>query len=784
MFRQNRGTSVGSGSGSGGGVVDYASEAGHAAEADHATNADNATNAGYATSAGTAAEATHATSADSATTAASADYATEAGTAAEATHATSAADLDQNSTVWNKVLRKDVADTASEIITFAKGIVSTLVSKFKAGLKIGANDEYGIDANGDATLRDISGRNTTTESLTVTKEAHFFKLVVDELAANKGAIIVSSANCVAEIVVAGSGYYDVYFSTTDKNGNTVVNPWMANDQAICMTFTGAAGTFANVSNRYYWRLVTQVASSETYQGATYHRIRLSNASGQYDGSTTPAAGDEIVQLGYRGIVSDTDYRKSAVILSAYPTPDTELIPASLAFYQGITTFALSTYRKTYLDALNNEFIGNFKVLINGSAQDVATLLVTMDGLISNVRKLVGHNLLSTEAWTDGNGTLIEDFDSATTQYDAYQEDSSAFTAFSPLIYLDPGTYCFSWYGSGPSAFYYGSTTQPTKPYDIPSSGVVGLTSQAVSGDSYKQKIRQYATFTLTQGKFIYLHLFSSSSFSFCRPMLQKVDALTDTPTAWDAGQQLFGSIIQQTADLIRLQVGQCGLDLTNEAITAKCGKFKMQDDAGNDTFVLDQNGNLVSQGDASFGGTIKAQNFYHGVVMHGEEDCWLCLSQDSGSPYSFTVGKYYTQAEVEEISNTQYGSPPTYIDTSRGYYEAFSNCTGSADIVVIMAGITGTGDLTIVLPCAADYDGKIVEIVDTRYVQSGYMGTLKASQADGGWKMKGNFNQSSPEDTVTLNGNYDTEGKSYRLLSYKQEYNNVMTSFWIVLKTS
>ena len=187
---------------------------------------------------------------------------------------------------------------------------------------------------------------------------------------------------------------------------------------------------------------------------------------------------------------------------------------------------------------------------------------------------------------------------------------------------------------------------------------------------------------------------------------------------------------------------------------------------------------------ASFGGTVKATNFYHGVLMHGEEDCWLCLSQDSGSPYSFTVGKYYTQAEVEEISNNQYGSPPTYIDTSTGFYEAFANCTGSADIVVIMAGITGTGNLTIVLPCAADYDGKIVEIVDTRYTQSGYMGSLKASQADGGWKMKGNFNQSAPEETVTLNGNQDTEGKSYRLLSYKQMYNSMLTSFWIVLKTS
>ena len=95
----------------------------------------------------------------------SADYAAEAGhaqTADEATHATSAANLDTNSTDWAKILRKDIADTASEVITFAKGLVSTLVSKFKAGIKIGANDRYEIDANGDASLRDVSGRIVTT----------------------------------------------------------------------------------------------------------------------------------------------------------------------------------------------------------------------------------------------------------------------------------------------------------------------------------------------------------------------------------------------------------------------------------------------------------------------------------------------------------------------------------------------------------------------------------------------------------------------------------------------
>ena len=80
----------------------------------------------------------------------SADYAAEAGhaqtadTADSATTAATATNLDANSTDWQKIMRKDIAQTAAEVITFAKGIVSTLVSKFKAGIQIGPNDQFGI----------------------------------------------------------------------------------------------------------------------------------------------------------------------------------------------------------------------------------------------------------------------------------------------------------------------------------------------------------------------------------------------------------------------------------------------------------------------------------------------------------------------------------------------------------------------------------------------------------------------------------------------------------------
>ena len=202
----------------------------------------------------------------------------------------------------------------------------------------------------------------TTENLTVTKAAHFFKLIIDELAASKGAVIISAANCKADEVVSSTSYFDVFFRATDADGAAITNTWRAGDMAICMSFNGLhTGFNGNATNKYYWRKVTSVASNITRNGEKYHRIRLGNTGTSYDPASTggPEAGDEIVQLGYTG--TDDVARQSAIIISAYTTPDTELQAPSLAFYRGINDFSLSTHRKTYFDATRNTFVGSMKV---------------------------------------------------------------------------------------------------------------------------------------------------------------------------------------------------------------------------------------------------------------------------------------------------------------------------------------------------------------------------------------------------------------------------------------
>ena len=85
-----------------------------------------------------------------------ADYASEAGhaqTADEATTAATATNLDANSTDWSKIMRKDIAQTAAEVITFAKGIISTLKSYFNGGIEVtGGTKTDSLNATGNATI--------------------------------------------------------------------------------------------------------------------------------------------------------------------------------------------------------------------------------------------------------------------------------------------------------------------------------------------------------------------------------------------------------------------------------------------------------------------------------------------------------------------------------------------------------------------------------------------------------------------------------------------------------
>ena len=675
------GTTVvgGSGSGSsggGGGSADYAAEAGHALEADHATNADTASEATHATSADSATEATHATSADSATT------------------ATTAQNLASDSTDWNKIADKTIAQSIAEVWTFAKGIISTLRSYFNGGATIskasgdtnkalqvsGGTLTDTLDVSGATTLGTtlnvtgnttmggtlgvtgkVTGNEAEFQTLAVTKSAHFQKLTVDELTSNKGAIIITSANCVAELVGEDQSAWFIYFSRTDRDGNAVTNPWKVGDQAICLTFKAeGTGTFDNVKNRYYWRMVTGVYSDQTGpDGNTYHVIHLSKTVGDSSGTTVPAAGDNIVQLGYQGQTSAPE-RQTAVILSSYPTMDTGVKPPSLAFYKNINGFALSNCRWTYIDGMNNEFIGNFKILVGNNYENLTTVLATIEGLIMTVKGMVrGKNILPADGWTDGQGFLLgaTNYDEQTQMFcNSDGEGSYDDLVWSPVFFLPAGTYTYSHYCSDPSVRLevYGSSHQFTI-NNLPIPEMVDtVVSSMRSGDVYLNKQRRYVTFVLPADAYVCLDIFlGDDEFTMYRPMLEEGDTCSD----WETGALEHTSQVKILANAINLSIRN-GLQTTGINITT--GKVAVEAD----DFTVEKNGVQVFGVDANTGVTtmqdvnIKGSLMYHKVVVENSHD-YLALANATAVIHTSMKGDTFIVAY--NSSPFRLSFPPAYL---------------------------------------------------------------------------------------------------------------------------
>lgn len=246
----------------------------------------------------------------------------------------------------------------------------------------------------------------------------------------------------------------------------------------------------------------------------------------------------------------------------------------------------------------------------------------------------------------------------------------------------------------------------------------------------------------------------------------------------------FSSLIEQNARRISLvqQSGtkRAGIDIQNGTVNLFGDRvtFSNADGTIKDKVWIDPEKGTINAVDGEFSGVVRATNFFHSVAISGSYTVGFCnndfLDQYSDEPWigNFTYGGYYTEEEARQLSGENVGIGSMVM------------CTGAADIVVIKATTTDTREITVTLPRAQDYEGKIVEIVDTRYTQPSsqiFVGSLYVRQCDNASCMKGNFAQSiSISDQLTLNGNNEHHGGSYRLMSYKEGGNY----YWVKLGTS
>ena len=234
-------------------------------------------------------------------------------------------------------------DIAQGFITFVKGLMSNQLAQLKGGASFGSDGSYSFDKDGNLVIdsahsRDFDEmlqngfalkRNPTSGkyTLSVSDLIVWGRMVINTLETRKkyaigGNIYISGASSKiqhVEKVYSEDGEtvvgYKCYILKDDGTMATQ-NDWVVGDQALCQTFDIEEGVYQNVSNQYYWRLVTQVSEEnvaitekyidkdgneqirELYEGQKFAYVVLSKDDCDKN-SGVPASGDTIVMDGHR-----------------------------------------------------------------------------------------------------------------------------------------------------------------------------------------------------------------------------------------------------------------------------------------------------------------------------------------------------------------------------------------------------------------------------------------------------------------------------------------------------
>ena len=271
-----------------------------------------------------------------------------------------------------RFLRKNIPDTAQELITFLKGVavgengygfselgelIANVVKSrdFHSGLLDGAGfgiykDDYGksiaevdkLNVRQKATFSELEYRRlafTTGDVGFTSASAHISDVIPID---NTGVPIVKSTiyfqsahkqvlvnNALLSYSTTPNGKtitaYRCYFLADDGDRRTS-NDWRLGDQAMCKTSNLVSRTAGSSANRYYWRLVVN-KGTETINGKLYHFVDLSDIRGTleltidgkqytcigYDTKAEndiPKAEDDIIQLGSQ---TDTDRQYAHII---------------------------------------------------------------------------------------------------------------------------------------------------------------------------------------------------------------------------------------------------------------------------------------------------------------------------------------------------------------------------------------------------------------------------------------------------------------------------------------
>lgn len=250
-------------------------------------------------------------------------------------------------------------DIAQGFITFVKGLMSNQLAQLKGGASFGSDGSYSFDKDGNLVIesahsRDFDEMLQNGFALKRNPTSGKYTLSISDLIV-WGRMVINTLEIRKKYAIGGNVYLSGASSKIQhvekvysEDGETVVgykcyilkddgtmatqNNWVVGDQALCQTFDIEEGVYQNVSNQYYWRLVTQVSEEnvaitekytdkdgneqirELYEGQKFAWVVLSKDDCDTN-SGIPASGDTIVLDGHRLTENeDTDYTERTNVL--------------------------------------------------------------------------------------------------------------------------------------------------------------------------------------------------------------------------------------------------------------------------------------------------------------------------------------------------------------------------------------------------------------------------------------------------------------------------------------
>ena len=230
-----------------------------------------------------------------------------------------------------RFLRKNIPDTAQEVITFLKGIavgngygiteLGDLFARFIKANSVKSDDFRSglLDGTGFGIYKDEYGKSIAeVDKLNVRQRATFSELEYKRLAFTTGDVGFTSASAhIYSVIPVGANGTPIVNSTTffksankqvminnallsysvsaggnsisayrcyflaDDGDKRISNDWKVGDQAMCKTSNLISRMSNRTANRYYWRLVVN-KGTETINGKLYHFVDLSDIRGTFE----------------------------------------------------------------------------------------------------------------------------------------------------------------------------------------------------------------------------------------------------------------------------------------------------------------------------------------------------------------------------------------------------------------------------------------------------------------------------------------------------------------------